>query len=166
MTAPAKRRIITVFCDASFDPSGAAGFGAWAKCEGETQRWSAPLKISVINAAEAEWCAAANAVHLAVIHFHITEWDLLILETDCTEVVFKLRTRMLPEIYAQNTRSSIKQQAYSLIYNSPPTVRAKHVKGHVRLRDATKRHRVNHWTDKAANAARLLHKARVTLEGK
>ncbi len=61
------RRMMTIFVDASVcHRTGAAGWGAWARCDGWTSGriFSGELKARYGNSTEAEAAAIANALHL------------------------------------------------------------------------------------------------------
>jgi len=137
--------IVTVFCDASFDNTGRAGYGVWAKCDIGTQQWSKKFKVELANSSEAEFAAAANAVYLAVREFRIKDTDVIVLQTDCLEVVTAIRKGILP-------LSIIKSKAITSILSYNVAIRARHVKGH-RPSD-NPRSFVNNLTDRAANIAR------------
>lgn len=141
-------RLVTVFCDASFDDFGRCAFAVWAKTSGlPTKRWAQNFKTQPENSSEAEFFAAANAVYLVVKHFELQKGDTILLQTDCMEVVTCVKRLAI-------SLSKKKRECVNSIHKAPCYVHMRHVKGHMRKSETEPRHAVNQWCDLAANKLR------------
>ncbi len=76
---------MTLFSDASFCPNtGAAGWGAWAKCElwSEGVLFGGGFKSLLSASGEAELCAIANAMHVLGAGGHLSAVSTLMIQSD------------------------------------------------------------------------------------
>ena len=96
MSPEAKRTtlaVLTVYSDASVcNRSGAAGWGCWVRNDaGDRRSFSGPIGRTVLNSTDAEFCAAANAIHAACKSLQPVPGTLIVLVTDCLMLVQALR---------------------------------------------------------------------------
>lgn len=136
----------TVITDASFDDRDkSAGWAAWIRIDGHDQpiKRYGSFKDDVDSSTDAEKKAALNGIAIA----KSFGADQVLLQTDCMAVVHLLTgfTKKPSVISAWNCWI---ERAGLIGY----PIRAKHVKGHTRTKDA--RSYVNRWCDEMANKAR------------
>lgn len=135
---------VTVFTDASYCPhTGAAGWAAWMKHQGETKRFSGVPKSSVVNASHAEFIAAAYGISLAVKTF--PNADRVHLVTDLLRLVEIMRKYVRAK---PGYESAIDRFIHSCVEPRNIKVTCKHVKAHVA--QGARRNYVNNWCDQEA----------------
>lgn len=136
----------TVITDASFcDKTKKAGWACWIRIDGidhPIKRYGS-FKEKVRKSTDAEQMAAVNGIFIAMKHGA----NAFLLQSDCMMVVHLIdgTTKSRDVIDAWNRKI-----ARAGVLGMP--IRAKHVRGHTRTRDA--RSYVNRWCDEKANIAR------------
>lgn len=165
---------VVVFADASFDAkTGAAGWGAWVKADGEESvTRGGTLRQTTANSTHAELCAIANALAVASL-MGVLDGHVMI-QSDCLEALGAIRKtigaadrpaaggapaparrRNLPKAFLPVIKV-ISDQLCGL------TVSVRHVKGH---QDGGGRQWVNRACDRLAKDGMRLARASKRLEG-
>lgn len=138
---------LTVFSDASHCPrTKAAGWGAWAKGDGWERglTFGGPIKATVLNAAEAEMAAMANALVRLHNQGQMAGQQRVMLQSDCIRVL-QLVLQAIPRAEPSNhkdgapvTRQTIlpsptERRGIQIIVDvlqDCPTILLRHVRGH------------------------------------
>lgn len=141
---------ITIYTDASFDQSlEVGGWASWIKTEGcENILCGGIIKSRISNSTEAELCAIANGVYVAMRKRGAGLGDLLIVVTD------SLNAQLLLQDKRRNI-SSIERKIYNQIMtwrlNCGWSLKVNKVKAHNGQRDG-KRSYVNNLVDQTAKS--------------
>lgn len=138
---------VTVFADASHCPrTKAAGWGAWAKGDGweRGQTFGGQIKATVMNAAEAEMAAMANALARLHNRGELAGLQRVMLQSDCLRVL-QLILQAIPRAEPSNHKDGAPVEPQKLatspmekrgleiivdVLQDCPTILLRHVRGH------------------------------------
>lgn len=152
--------IVSVFSDASFSEEfRAAGWGGWAKSDrGQIER-GGPLFEKVWDANQAEFLAAINAIHMALVSGIAQRNDHVLIQSDSQYVGHILND---PRKFTGEQHRPIPIQKglahlFQLKLKYSPRIEYRHVKGH--RGTITPRNAVNTRCDELARQGRLAAQA-------
>ena len=151
--------IVSVFSDASFcSQTGAGGWGGWAKSDrGQVERGGS-LVEKVWDANQAEFLAAINAIHMALVSGVAQRLDRILIQSDSQYVGHILNS---PTKFADYRPVPIQKgldHLFRLKANYMIYVEYRHVKGH--MGTSTPRNAVNTRCDALARQGMLDARAR------
>ena len=148
-------KYVTIFSDASFDPTtGAAGIAFWVKDNEKTERASKGLTFTVSSSGEAECFALGTAIKYALREFSVHPGDRISIQSDSMEALELLEGK-------RTAKFTIIGDVLSEVEQSGVTLHTKHVKGH--QGKISPRHAVNVWCD--AEAKKAMRKCRNRFAG-
>lgn len=124
---------VTVIADASYCPSGCAGYGYWIASERGKRPGGGPVNRRVDTSSAAEMAAIAIAIREGVENGLIHPGDHVLIQTDCTAAILGFEGGR--EKLSHDERDA-KKQLYRIKASVKFTMSFKHVKGHSGIREA------------------------------
>jgi ribonuclease HI len=124
---------VTVMVDASYCPSGCAGYGFWIASERGKRPGGGPVNRRVDTSSAAEMAAIAIAIRIGVEIELIQEGDHVLIQTDCTAAIMGFdgsRDKL------SHDERDAKKQVFKIKSRVKFTMSFKHVKGHSDIREA------------------------------
>lgn len=128
-------KCLTVFSDASFDRSGAAGYAFFVRDEETIIKRAFTLRWKAGRSTEVELFAMCHAILHAIDNLSHQPGDVIVAQSDCTHVLHCFKSQTTNE--ALSVLGAVGVAGLSL--------RFKHVKAHTGTED--RRSYVNRWCD-------------------
>lgn len=153
----ARALIVTLVTDASFCPSTrAAGWAAWAKSDRGFVKKCGIISKPLGNNNEAEFCAIANGLFIALQSTVCMPGDLVILQTDSHFAYHRLSGKKWAQAVSskkvQPVHDSAKSVFQEMIKRHNLRLEVRQIKGHTAHHTREPHDHVMSWADKASRS--------------